>query len=196
MLIPLQSLIDDLRGQKDALMRVLLTFRCEQDEDIEKFLHDPKKAVGFEEAMKSRTYLIVDEEVLAKRNISEITVLGYFTLSSKVLKLPENLSNNKRKSLDGFSAKAKGRPITEIPCVLIGQLGRNSSVDRDSCPGDYLVQAAEDIVRTATDAIGGRITLIEAKANQKVIDCYLRNGYTIFQEEDNMIQLIKNNAEA
>lgn len=58
-LIPLKSLIAELK-EGNELHQLLSSFSCEQDADIEHFLHE--RAVDFENLSKSRTYLICDQE--------------------------------------------------------------------------------------------------------------------------------------
>lgn len=86
MLIPLQTLIRQLGEDKDFLQSILSSFACYQDADIESFLHN--KSVEFENISKSRTYLVCDYK---KMESGEISILGYFALSLKVLILPDEM---------------------------------------------------------------------------------------------------------
>ena len=58
--IALSSLIKMTGEDNELLSQILSSFSCEQDEDIENFLHN--RAIEFEELSKARTYLICDEE--------------------------------------------------------------------------------------------------------------------------------------
>lgn len=115
------------------LEKLLSSFSCEKDSDIEHFLHN--RATEFERLSKSRTYLIFDENELTAQDAAGLTVYGYISLALKVLTVADGVSNRTRKELDGFNAKIKGRPIRDFPCYLIGQLARNSAVPADSLPG-------------------------------------------------------------
>lgn len=138
------------------LIEWLSSFSCERDKDIEDFLHN--RAIPFEIAKKSRTYLLVDEVLLLSKG--QMRILGFFTVSLKVLDLPERLSNRKRLELDGFAAKIHGEPIKSIPCYLIGQLAKNSAV-QDSVSGALLLDEALSIIKSAVKRVGGRFVLVE-----------------------------------
>lgn len=60
MQIALSTLIDVTQGDTDLLTRILHSFSCNQDNDIESFLHN--RAVEFEKLGKSRTYIICNHE--------------------------------------------------------------------------------------------------------------------------------------
>ena len=71
----------------DVLNNGLNSFRNSRDEDIESFLRF--KAVEFEKRHWCSTYLLVDVENFQKGILS---IDGYFTLSNKVISIPDNLS--------------------------------------------------------------------------------------------------------
>lgn len=92
---------------------LLSSFECNLDNDIEYFLKN--RAVSYENLSKSRTYLILDEDEVVNKKISELTVLGYIALALKVLTVPTETSNRMRKEIDGLSAKIHGEQITAFP---------------------------------------------------------------------------------
>lgn len=61
-----------------------------------------------------------------------------------------------RKELDGFSAKIRGEVIIDFPCYLIGQLSRNSKVDKTTLSGEQLLHFADDIIAASVNAVGGQ----------------------------------------
>jgi hypothetical protein len=130
MFVPLKTLISKFKEDDTSLNRILSSFSCDKDKDIEFFLRN--KAVDFEKVSKSRTYLFCDYQEFSE---NPIVVLGYFTLSLKVLILPDELSVHARKELDGFRGKIHGIPIKEIPCFLIGQLAKNSNIANNPISG-------------------------------------------------------------
>ena len=69
---------------------------------------------------------------------TDLTIYRYFALALKVLSVPQEYSNNKRKMIDGFGTKIRGEIISDFPCYLIGQLSRNSNVPEDSISGKEL----------------------------------------------------------
>ncbi|MBQ7733613.1 MAG: hypothetical protein IJT58_06300 [Synergistaceae bacterium] len=83
----------------DELKRLLSSFSCAYDEDIQNFLHN--RAVDFEKLSKSMTYLIVSDEKLRNPKVAfdEITIYGYISLAVKVFTVPETTSNRQRQLL-------------------------------------------------------------------------------------------------
>ena len=191
MLISLKTLIDELECSE--IQQFLHSFSCEQDKDIENFLH--KKAIEFEQLSKSRTYLICDEEEINNGKFPDITIYGYISLALKVLTVSKSVSNKIRKEIDGFSAKIHGKVINDFPCYLIGQLSRNSNVSKDSIKGSELIAYAEDIIAVSVEAVGGRYIMIECKNNKKLIEFYQYNGFeeisNVPDSGQEMIQMIK-----
>ena len=177
------------------LSRILSSFSCERDEDIENFLHS--KAVEFEKLSKARTYLICDEEQISKEEfyLDQLKIYGYVAIALKILSVPEEWSNRKRKALDGLSAKIHGEPIKDFSCYLIGQLSRNSKVSHDSISGKDLLQMAYDVIAAAVDAVGGRYMMIECREEKKLVDFYLANGFEDIQRSSDgthiMVQMIR-----
>jgi len=72
------------------------------------------------------------------------------------------------------------RKRKEFPVYLIGQLGKN---DRfwNNITGSEILQMAIDIICYANELVGGRIILIEAMDNEKLINFYKKNGFKILQ---------------
>lgn len=154
------------------MLQILSSFSCEQDKDIEEFLHN--KAIEFEKLSKSRTYLIFDQEQLenTKDKGESLKIYGYISLALKILSVPETVSNRTRKELDGFSAKIHGERIHDFPCYLIGQLSRSSNVAKDSINGERLIEFASDVIAASVEAVGGRYMMIECHDNEKLIHFY------------------------
>lgn len=192
MLIPLKTLIEEL-GEGKELQGFLSSFSCEQDSDIESFLHS--RAVEFEKRSKSRTYLVCDEDDLLTKDLTDVTISGYLSLAIKILTVPDDVSNRVRKDIDGYSAKLHGEQIHDFPCYLIGQLSRNSSVPHDSLRGSDLIRFAQDIISTAVNAVGGRYMMIECHDEKALLDFYTANGFhEIARIPDNdrpMVQMVK-----
>ena len=184
------NIVDDNR-----LKRMLASFSCSYDEDIQNFLHN--RAIEFERLLKSRTYLIIDKKQFQKPGIKldELTIYGYISLAVKVFTVPEGTSNRKRQQLDGFSAKEHGEQISNFSCYLIGQLARNSSVPKESISGVDLLNFAYEIIAISVDAVGGRNILIECHNHKKLVRFYLNNGFDtiskIPDEKQTMVQMIR-----
>lgn len=170
---------------------MLNTFSCPLDEDIEMFLQE--KAISFELLSKARTYLIIDEEQLKNPDVklNDLKVCGYFALALKVLSIPDDYSNRKRKELDGLSAKLRGEVIKDIPCYLIGQLARNNDISTEQITGKQLLDMALSVIQTSVDAVGGRIVMIECRANDKLVSFYQDNGFSVIAEQNDNDQPMK-----
>lgn len=178
MLISLKSLIvSQPFGDGAAINAILSSFSCKKDNDLKFFLR--RKAIGFEILMRSRTYLIFDTKIM--QDSGELKLLGYFTISLKVLDIPEGLDADEIVRLDGKYAEFHGEPIKSLPCYLIGQLGRSDCASHDELNGSEILEEALRVIRQSHDAVGGRIILIECKENKKLVDFYKDNGFELFR---------------
>lgn len=183
-----------MREMEDKELRSFLSsFSCDLDKDIETFLHN--RAVEFEQLAKSRTYLVCSQDELLTQNISNVTIYGYISLALKILSVPKEISNRMRREIDGLSAKIHGEQINDFPCYLIGQLSRNSKVDKNVIKGTELIAFAQDVISVVVEAIGGRYIMIECKDNINLINFYKDNGFdeiaSIPDCNQMMIQMIK-----
>ena len=104
----------------ERIEEAISRFLCARDTDLEKFLQE--RAIDFERIAKSRTYFLLDQESLEKKRLE---ILAYFSLAPQVLFLPEDLSGNQRKKLDGFSGTINKIPVSALPVILIGQIIHN-----------------------------------------------------------------------
>lgn len=118
--VALSSLIEQTKEDETLLSEILSSFSCSKDKDIERFLYN--RAVQFDGLSKARTYLICDEEQILSDGFSldQLVIYGYISIAPKILSVPPETSTNKRKKLDGLSAKIHGKPISDFPCYLIG----------------------------------------------------------------------------
>ena len=166
-------------------------FSCEIDEDIESFLRE--RAISFEVLSKARTYLVMDGEQLENPDVklNDLRILGYFALALKVLSIPDEYSNRKRKELDGLSAKLHGEVIKDIPCYLIGQLARNDGVSSDDLPGKHLLDMAFSVIQTSVEAVGGRIVMVECRDREKLVSFYQNNDFIVIAEQSDNGQPMK-----
>lgn len=186
-------MIEILGGENELLQKFLYCFVCKKDQDIETFLHE--RAMNFESLSKARTYVVCDEMELQEKSLENVMIYGYVSLALKTLYIPETVSNRMRKELDGFSAKIHGEQIGDIPCYLIGQLGRNSQISKDSLSGEALLQYAYDVIASSVEAVGGRYIMIECKDDEKLIMFYKNHGFSeiarTLDKEYSMVQMIK-----
>lgn len=195
MSITLTSLIEKIGEDNDLLRQIVSSFCCEQDEDIENFLHN--RAVEFEKLSKARTYLLCDEDQMISEDfyLEQLKIYGYIAIAQKILTVPDDWSNRKRKELDGLNGKIHGEPIMDFSCYLIGQLSRNSNVPKESISGKELLQYAYDVIATAVDAVGGRYMMIECQNESGLIEFYESNGFQEVNRSNDgsrlMVQMIR-----
>ena len=71
----------------NQIKRAFSSFSCRRDEDIEMFAK--RRAMRFEKASKSRTYLFVDDAVLSG---GVLEFIAFFTMAPQILHLPEGLT--------------------------------------------------------------------------------------------------------
>lgn len=190
MVIPLKTLAAKI--EDNALDKLLSSFSCSYDSDIEHFLHHT--ALQFELLSKARTYLIFDKHdlLIGKKHP---TIYGYITLALKILSIPDSISNRMRKELDGLNAKIHGQRINDFPCYLIGQLSKNTEITNNPISGNDLLQIAFDIISSASDAVGGRYMMIECRNEHKLLEFYKNNSFFEIARipDDNipMVQMIR-----
>jgi hypothetical protein len=107
---PLSEIIENSTSN-NKIKKLLQTFKCNQNSDLQDFLHN--KALVFEKNLRSRTYLYIDNNTK--------NVVAYFTIAINTL-YTDNISSEVIKLLDGYRDDTKS-----IPCFLIGQLGKSIS---------------------------------------------------------------------
>lgn len=144
-----QDLKEETANPEDTLLKLLRTFRCSRNQDIETFLH--KTALEFELRERSRTYLWLYPEA------DQLTVAGYFTLALDVVELPDNTSKSLKKKLSKGYILAK--PF--LPAYLIGQLGRNDLTPKEVLPGRLILSKALSIVEKANSLVGNKLVIID-----------------------------------
>lgn len=67
-------------------------------------------------------------------------------------------------------------PNDEIPCYLIGQLGKNDRYSGE-IEGCELIDYAMNIIQIGHGAVGGRFVRVDVKRNDKLIRFYEENGF-------------------
>lgn len=128
-----------------------------------------------EEADKTRTYLVLDEENIYNEN-ENFRILAYFSLSTKSIQIARKVAKSKVREFDGINKNAEN-----IDCYLIGQLGKNE-IYKDIINGKIILDSAIDIIETIKSFIGRRVILVESVDDEKVIQFYINNGFTKIEE--------------
>ena len=178
----------------NELEKLLSSFSCKKDEDIEYFLQN--RAIEFEKLSKARTYLVFDQDELEMNDSKmPLTIYGYITVALKILSVPDDISNRMRREIDGFSAKIHGEQIKDFPCYLIGQLAKNSNVKKDALSGNELIDLACDVIATSVEVVGGRYIMVECRKEKKLVQFYEQNLFSeiarIPDNEQPMVQMIR-----
>jgi hypothetical protein len=138
------------------------------------------KALDYEKTAKGRTYLIVNSNSLEEKTIE---ILAYFTLALKTLYISEEVSNTKRKKLDGLY-----KNTNDLPCYLIGQLGKNDLYKND-IDGHTIISYAINIIQKSHEFVGGRFILVECSNNHQLVNFYEENDFEVLQK-DELVQLV------
>jgi len=156
--------------------KLLQTFQCNQNLDLQDFLHN--KALVFERNLRARTYLYID-------NITK-KVVAYFTISISTL-YTDNISSKVIQLLDGYRDDTKS-----IPCFLIGQLGK-SDLYKDIKIGQFIIEDAIEIIDNSQMSLGGRFILLDSINIKEVIEFYENNLFFAIEDNQNLdsIKMIK-----
>ena len=150
----------------NKIKKLLQTFKCNQNIDLQDFLHN--KALVFEKNLRSRTYFYIDNNTK--------NVVAYFTIAINTL-YTDNISSEVIKLLDGYRDDTKS-----IPCFLIGQLGK-SDLYQDIKIGQFIIEDAIEIIDNSQISLGGRFILLDSINIKEVISFYENNLF--FAIEDN-----------
>ncbi|KMJ45612.1 acetyltransferase [Xenorhabdus khoisanae] len=145
----------------DRTKEYLLSFSCPSNRDVESFLH--LKAIRFEQADATRTYLILDVEGF---------ILAYFSLTFKEISTKNlAISKTKIKKLNGISKNA-----ASLKVYLIGQIAKNHSLSKNPIKLKDILFHINITIEKAQELIGGRVTILECQNKSKLIALYEKNG--------------------
>lgn len=151
--------------------------------DVEGFLKNT--AIRFEEADKCRTYLIVPKDNSVEEN-GDIKILGYFSTSTKSIKIPNALSKTKIRLLDGLNKNAE-----ELKCYLIGQLAKNDTY-KHLIDGKEILDSALNIIQKCYELMGMRVVLVECVNDKNLTDFYENNNFQLigYDEKTELLQFV------
>lgn len=163
---------------KENTIKLLSTFSCPKNSDVEKFLHST--SIRFEESDNARTYLMLSDET------SEI--MAYFSISFKELSLENaKISKGEVKRLDGINKHAE-----KLKVYLIGQIAKNFNIDNNTVQLDDILSASYAVINDAKALIGGRAIILECENNQKLIALYEQHEFkklNITNDADSLITM-------
>ncbi|KIM11386.1 MAG: hypothetical protein KU37_07110 [Sulfuricurvum sp. PC08-66] len=174
-LFPLSEILQ-IHSSKTKVKKLLETFICTKNSDLENFLHN--QAMTFERNLRSRTYLYVENETKK--------VVAYFTIALNILHT-DKISSEVIFLLDGYKNDSK-----TIPCFLIGQVGKSDLYEKVKI-GEYILADAVEIINSAQQALGGRFILLDAINQSKVVAFYQQNAFFPIEKEEGQesIKMIK-----
>ena len=164
-LFPLSEIILNTDSNR-KVRRLLETFHCARDKDLQDFLHN--KAVTFEKNLRSRTYLYIDNTTQE--------VAAYFTIAISTLHT-DNISPEVIELLDGYKDD-----VVSIPCFLIGQLGKSDKFEPQKI-GEFILDDAIDTIDQSQKSLGGRFILLDAINKEQIIRFYAANAFFLIEDD-------------
>lgn len=172
---------------KETVQEALDRFSCSRSDDVEQFIRS--QAMLYEEAHKSRTYLLVWNSSFDSDPVN-IDIFAYFTLSIADLSLPDGLTKSRKKDLNGLFHPRDDKLFG----YLIGQLGKNDPYASTQLEdGPLLSVAIKTLDEHIQPWIGGRFVLVECRSDvPKVISYYQKYGFRLFPEypDEPLAQLV------
>jgi hypothetical protein len=174
-LFPLSEIVQNTDSNR-KVKRLLETFTCDRNIDLQSFLHN--KALTFEKNLRSRSYLYID-------NLTQ-AVVAYFTITISTLHT-DGISSEVIALLDGYK-----NDILTIPCFLIGQLGKADKYKQNKV-GEYILDDAIEIIDQSQNALGGRFILLDAVNKREIIKFYKDNAFFPIENSPDLesIKMIK-----
>jgi len=169
---------------EERLKRYLNTFKCNQNKDVESYLHE--NSIRMQKENIARTYLIV--------NLENDDIVAYFTIAIKPMKIREHhkVSSSKKKDLKLLQEDRYDDEL--FFSFLIGQIGRNDIYDKNTIRLEGILDYVFAYINEVKTLIGGRIVLIEVdgdkEQNKRLVDRYEEVGFKIFSELDEFTQLM------
>ncbi len=160
-----QNILDVIKriGEEELNSR-LSAFSCPANKDIENFLK--LKAIDFAKKRMSITYLVFD--------IESGDILGYFTLTHKVLYIPaDGLSNTTKRRLDRYGNFDKDTNSYLMSAFLLAQFGKNFALDEENrITGTDLMDCVDSILRDIQFRVGGGVVYLDSVDNEHLIHFY------------------------
>ena len=119
---------------------------------------------------------------LISKDISEteIDFVGYFTLASKILRVPEQgLSKSEKKLLRLYSHFDETNNTYNCPAVLIAQFGRNFNESSESIKGQTMMDIVIAQIEIIQSLVGGKTVFLECENNIKLISFYESQNFKL-----------------
>ena len=111
-------------------------------------------------------------------------LVGYFSLAMKMLTLKKvSLSKSTEKVISRFGYYDEDSDSYKVPAILVAQFGRNFSANSSSIPGSELMAITLRQVKEVLSFLSGKTVFLECEKEQKLIDFYKSNGFSILDNE-------------
>jgi hypothetical protein len=159
----LSYLLNTLNRTK--LKKLLKTFKCSLNKDIEFFLH--RNALLFEQKQRSKTYIYL--------NIDTMEVAGYFTIGISCIDVESFSISTLQKIYDKNHISKKC-----LPCYIIGQLGKSDKYKK--VKGTTLLKKSIEIIQEANKLLNSKIIVLDSINYKKVIEFYKEYGFFELEE--------------
>ncbi len=163
--------------------RVLKKFSCTKNTDVENFLKN--EAIRFARNHLAETYLVLGTEKATSTESYLTTAstfaVGYFTLTYKVLPLPETIPDaDIEKIVSSFAGYPDGSNTRTLASPLIAQFAKNDALPDDvkaEFSGSKLMGLALEQVKHVQDEVGGRTVHLECENVVALTKFYEGQGF-------------------
>ena len=149
---PLYSLVSSVGEEK--VRKTLDCFTCERDDDVALFLKE--FAIERELSHDVRTYAVVDKDD------SDLSIVAFFAIGITIVE---------EKGHDGELPAKEHTPV-----FLLSQIARDDRYGHDDLDGTELLDKAEELIRKASDLVGGRAIFLDCK--KALLPYYQHRGYS------------------
>lgn len=165
---PLYNLVSSVGETK--VRKTLNRFVCERDDDVALFLKE--FAIERELSHDIRTYAVVDKDN------DELSIVAFFAIGIAVVEEKDHDDDG------SFGDK-------QIPVFLLSQIARDDRYGHDDLDGTELLDNAEELIRRASDLVGGRAIFLDCK--EDLLPYYQDRGYSfvMHDEETGLYRLAK-----
>lgn len=173
--VSLNDILKDKNFGEDAAKRILSSFSCPLNPDVESFLKT--SAIPFSNQGIAAVHLIFASYK------SQNVLVGYFALANKVFCIDKNAipSSSWKRRLNRFAQFDQKIKRHTISAPLIGQLGKNYANGYDKLiTGDELLLLALNKVRMMQAIVGGKIVYLECEDKEPLLRFYSDNGFVNF----------------
>lgn len=113
-------------------------------------------------------------------------MLAYFSVALSITHIDDRVSRTQRRRLNGIFEDH------DVPCYLIGQLGKDDRHVGETDGTQILVRAIQACC-TGHDFLGGRFVRVDCRNARGLVQFYCTNGFRLLQADDRtgLLQLVR-----